>query len=108
MTHTSTLAHLMPSGFKGAAHASTHLKSPVGAESRRRPLHLPLCQAFSSWGLAGSDCTRTFGLLLRLAPLSLMGWAGWLPIASTHSRCCGRSGFFQPRSYLFAITAWSP
>jgi len=38
--------------------------------------------------------------LLRRVPLSLMGLAGWLPIANSHSRCCGRSGFDQPRSDL--------
>src|SRR6516164_479109 len=36
-------------------------------------------------------------------PLSLMGLAGWLPIAMTHSRCSSHFGFGQPRSELFAI-----
>ena len=40
-----------------------------------------------------------------LMPLSLMGLAGWLPIAFLHSRCCGPLGFGQPRSDLFAIIA---
>jgi hypothetical protein len=40
-----------------------------------------------------------------LVPLSLMGLAGRLPIAFTHSRCYGRFGFGQPRSDLFAIIA---
>jgi len=31
------------------------------------------------------DCARTSGLLLRPMPLSLMGLAGWLPIAISHS-----------------------
>jgi hypothetical protein len=34
-------------------------------------------------------------------PLSLMGLADWLPIALSHSKCCSRSGFDQPGSYLF-------
>ena len=38
-------------------------------------------------------------------PLSLMGLAGWLPIACTHSRCSSHTGFSQPRSDLFAIIA---
>jgi len=33
-----------------------------------------------------------------IVPLSLMGLAGWLPIAIAHSRCCSRFGFGQPRS----------
>jgi hypothetical protein len=37
----------------------------------------PLGQAFR---LTGSDCNRTFGLLLRPEPLSPMGLVGWLPI----------------------------
>jgi len=40
-----------------------------------------------------------------ILPLSLMGLAGWFPIASSHSWCRGCSGFDQPRSDLFAITA---
>ena len=40
-----------------------------------------------------------------LVPLSLMGLAGWLPIASLHSRCRELLGFSQPRSDLFAIIA---
>ena len=40
-----------------------------------------------------------------LVPLSLMGLAGRLPIAFTHSQCFGRFGFGQPRSDLFAIIA---
>jgi hypothetical protein len=35
----------------------------------------PTLPSFQFMGLAGSDCTSTFGLLLRLAPLSLMGFA---------------------------------
>jgi len=38
---------------------------------------------------------------MRREPLSLMGLADWLPIAFSHSKCCSRSGFSQPRSYLF-------
>jgi hypothetical protein len=40
-----------------------------------------------------------------IVPLSLMGLAGWLPIAFAHSRCCSHFGFGQPRSDLFAIIA---
>jgi hypothetical protein len=40
-----------------------------------------------------------------IVPLSLMGLAGWLPIAMTHSRCSSHFGFGQPRSDLFAIIA---
>jgi hypothetical protein len=40
-----------------------------------------------------------------IVPLSLMGLAGWLPIALAHSRCCSHFGFGQPRSDLFAIIA---
>jgi hypothetical protein len=39
--------------------------------------------------------------LLRRVPLSLMGSAGWFPIADLHSKCCDRPGFGQPRSNLF-------
>ena len=38
---------------------------------------------------------------MRPEPLSLMGLADWLPFALSHLKCCGQSGFCQPRSYLF-------
>jgi hypothetical protein len=48
----------------------------------------PLCQAFRAlMGPTGIDCTRTFGLWRETASLSLMGFAGWLPIGEMHSRC---------------------
>jgi hypothetical protein len=40
-----------------------------------------------------------------IVPLSLMGLAGWHPIAISHLSCCGHFGFGQPRSDLLAIIA---
>jgi hypothetical protein len=48
---------------------------------------------------------RTFVCDIGIVPLSLMGLAGWLPIAIAHSWCCSHFGFGQPRSDLFAIIA---
>ena len=47
------------------------------------------------------DCTRTFGLLRETGSLSLMGFAGRLPIEGVHSGCFAFIGFRRPRSDLF-------
>ena len=53
----------------------------------RRTWTPPLCQAIGSFWRAGMDCTRTFGLLRETGSLSLMGFAGRLPIEGAHSEC---------------------
>jgi hypothetical protein len=56
------------------------------------------------------------GVKVKIAPVhsdfvcddlsrSLMGCAGWCPIALPHFACQPNSGLYQPRSYLSAITA---